>query len=168
MKQALEAYHQDMLERGKYSSLHVVQLWDDLQYTLTSLTNKFIPSKRIARQRERVFFRNIGNQVNLLIPAERKIFLDLKHLFRKSIKLSYQSYLEHILDVASNDPTSKPNTKQLFTLIKHSKQDSASVAPLHKHNSVHQDDPTKATILNEQFQSVLVGSLLTASAPFVT
>ena len=54
------------------------------------------------------------------------------------------------------------------TLLRHSKQDSASVAPLHNHNSVHQDDPTKTTILNEQFLSVLVGSLLTASSPFVT
>ena len=51
--------------------------------------------------------------------------------------------------MASNDLTSKPNTKKLFTLLKHSKQDSASVAPLRKHNSSHQDDPTKATILNE-------------------
>ena len=68
-------------------------------------------------------------------------------------KLGMQLVL--ILDVASNDLTSKPNTKKLFTPLKHSKQDSASVAPLHKHNSVHQDDPTKATILNEQFQSVL-------------
>jgi len=45
MKQALEAYHQDMLESGKYSSLNAIQLWDDLHSTLTSLTNKFIPSK---------------------------------------------------------------------------------------------------------------------------
>jgi len=45
MKQALEAYHQDMLESGKYSSLNAVQLWDDNHSTLTSLTNKFIPSK---------------------------------------------------------------------------------------------------------------------------
>ena len=45
MKQALEAYHQYMLESGKYSSLNAVQLWDDLHSTLTSLTNKFIPSK---------------------------------------------------------------------------------------------------------------------------
>ena len=70
--------------------------------------------------------------------------------------------------MASNDLTSKPYTKNLFTLLKHSKQDSASVAPLRKHNSVHQDVPMKATILNEQFQSVLVGSLLAALAPFVT
>ena len=40
------------------------------------------------------------------------------------------------------------------TLLKHSKQDSAYVAPLRKQSSVHQDDPTKATIISEQFQSV--------------
>ena len=45
MKQSLEAYHQDMLESGKYSSLNAVQLWSDLQSTLTSLTNIFIPLK---------------------------------------------------------------------------------------------------------------------------
>ena len=45
MKQALEAYHQDKVERGIYSSLNAVQLWDDLHSTLTSLTNKFTPSK---------------------------------------------------------------------------------------------------------------------------
>ena len=60
-----------------------------------------------------------------------------------------------------------PIQKNLYT-SQHSKQESASVAPLRKHNSVHLDDPTKTNILNEQFQSVLVGSLLTASAPFVT
>ena len=124
MKQALEAYHQDMLGSGKYSSLNAVQLWDDLQSTLISLTNKFIPSKpsstrnnilestkklkRIARQRDRAFqkHRKSGK------PADRKRFLDLKHLFRKSIKLSYQSYLEDILDVASIDLISKPNTNK--------------------------------------------------------
>jgi len=160
MKQALKAYHQDMLVSGKYSSLNAVQQWDDLHSTLTSLTNKFIPSKpemislgsaknsNGLLDKETELFRNIGNQVNPLIE---KTFPDLNHLFRKSIKLSYQSYLEDILDVAATDLTSKPNTKKLFTLLKHSKQDSASVAPLHKHNSAHQDDTTKATILNEQF-----------------
>ena len=79
MKQALEAYHQDS---GKYSSLNAVQLWDDLHSTLTSLTNKFIPSKlsnnlpwvnqklkRIALQRDRAFqkHRKSGK------PADRKV-----------------------------------------------------------------------------------------------
>ena len=48
-----------------------------------------------------------------------------------------------------------PNLIQKNSLhFKHSKQDSVSVAHLRKQKSVHQDDPTKATILNEQFQSI--------------
>ena len=47
-----------------------------------------------------------------------------------------------------------PIQRKILYTSQHSKQDSASVAPLRKYNSVHQDDPTKTTILNEQFQSV--------------
>ena len=80
MKQALEAYHQDMLERGIFSSFNAVQLWDDTHSTLTSLTNKCIPSKlsnihwvnqklkRIARQRDSVF----QKQRKSGKPADRK------------------------------------------------------------------------------------------------
>ena len=172
VNQTLEVYHQDTLESGKYSSLNVVQLWDDLHHTLTSLTNKFIPSKlstnstsnilpwvnqklkRIARQRDRAFqkHRKSGK------PADRKKFLDLKHLFRKSINLFY---LEDILDVASklSQMIFPPNPIQtILTLLKHSKQDSASVAPLHKHNSVHQDDPTKATDADRSMLDITVTS----------
>ena len=89
---------------------------NNITILLTSLTNKLIPPKlsstrnncrrlpwvnqKLKRMLDKrtEFFRNIGNQVNLLIE---KMFLDLKHLFRKSIKLTYQSNLENILDVAS-------------------------------------------------------------------
>ena len=86
MKQALEAYHQDMLESGKYSSLNAVQLWDDLHSTLTSLTNKFIPTKISIEStknsnglldKETAFFRNIVNQVNLLIEKVHQTFLSI-------------------------------------------------------------------------------------------
>jgi len=63
----------------------------------------------------------VALSVNSISNKKLLFILDLKHLFRKSIKLSYQSYLEDILDVASNDLTSKPNTKKLFTLLKHFK-----------------------------------------------
>ena len=118
MKQVLEAYYQDMLESGKYSSLNAVQLWDDLHSTLTSLTNKFIPSKLSSTRN--ISLGSTKNSNGLLDKAFQK--------HRKSGKPAHRK----------------------------------------KHNSAHQDDHTKATILNEQFQSVLVGSLLTASAPFVT
>ena len=143
MKQAL---HQDMLERGKYSSINAVQLWDDSHSTLTSLTNIFIPSKlsnlhwvnqklkRIARQRDRVF----QKQRKSGKPADR----NSPSNFRTNPTLTiFLMWPQMILP-----PTQYK--KNYFTL-KHSKQDSASVAPLHKHNYVHQDDPTKATILNE-------------------
>ncbi|WAR07637.1 hypothetical protein MAR_017595 [Mya arenaria] len=166
MKQELDAYHQEMLESGKYSSLSAEHLWDNFHSTLTSLTKKFIPSqlsssrnnlpwvnqtlKRFARKSDRAY----RKQRKSGKAEDRKRFLDLKHILRKSIKVSYQSYLKDILDIASNDETCKPNTKNLFTLLKHSKQDSASVAPL-----THQDDTAKATILNEQFQSKSPNSL---------
>ena len=145
MKQALEAYHQDMLERGKYSSINAVQLWDDNHSTLTSLTNKFIPSKLsnlhwvnqklkwIARQRDSVFQKDRKSGK----PADRKIhqtFLSILPWGYSWCGLKW-SYLQ-----------TQYKTK-LFTLLKHSKQDSASVAPLRKHNSVHQDDPRKPLFL---------------------
>ena len=114
MKQSLEAYHQDMLESGKYSSLNAVHLWDDLHSTLTSLTNKFIPSKLSST-------RNNFPWVN-----------------QKRKRMARQR-------------------DRAFSVT--------PVAPLHKHNYVHQDDPTNATILNEQFQSVLAGSLLQPQLP---
>ena len=48
-------------------------------------------------------------------------------------------------------PNPIPKNSLHFSNI--SKRDSASVVPLHKHNSIHQDDG--ATILNEQFQPQL-------------
>ena len=146
MKQALEAYHQDMLESGKYSSLNAVQLWDDNHSTLTSLTNKFIPSKlsnlhwvnqklkRIARQRDRVFqkHRKSGK------PADRKSPSNFR------INPTLTIFLMWPQMILPPNPIQKNSS-----VFKHSKQDSASVAPLHKHYSVHQDDPTKAAILNE-------------------
>ena len=80
MKQALEAYHEDMLESGKYSSINAVpvQLWDDLllSQTNSSLQNSLAPeiislgstkNSNGLLNKETELFRSIGNQVNLLI-----------------------------------------------------------------------------------------------------
>ena len=80
MKQALEIYHEDMLESGKYSSINAVpvQLWDDLllSQTNSSLQNSLAPeiislgstkNSNGLLNKETELFRSIGNQVNLLI-----------------------------------------------------------------------------------------------------
>ena len=96
----------------------------DLHSTLTSLTNKFIPSKPSSTRNNLPWATKNSNGLldketelfqkhrKLGKPADRRKFLDLKHLFRKSIKRSYKSYHEDILDVALNCLTSKPNTKK--------------------------------------------------------
>ena len=95
-----------MLESGKYSSINAVpvQLWDDLllSQTNSSLQNSLAPeiislgstkNSNGVLDKETELFRNIGNQVNLLIE---KSFL------------TSSTYS----DVASNDLTSKTNTKK--------------------------------------------------------
>jgi hypothetical protein len=48
----------------------------------------------------------------------------------------------------------RPNTKKLYSLLKHSKQDSTGIDTLKYNNKLHTQDPDKATVLNKQFQSV--------------
>ncbi|WAR25406.1 hypothetical protein MAR_011110 [Mya arenaria] len=71
MKQTLDAYHQEMLESGKNSSLNAEHLWDNVQSTIISFTIFLIPSKlsstrnnlpwvnqkfkRLARERDRAY-----------------------------------------------------------------------------------------------------------------
>ena len=104
------------------------------------------------RRRNRAF----KKAKNSRSSSDRKKFLDLKHLVRKKVKEAYNQYLEHILNLNNTDTTgkSKPNTKKLYSLIKHSRQESSSIPPLKYENQFHQDDLAKATVLNKQFQSV--------------
>jgi acyl-CoA-binding protein len=60
----------------------------------------------------------------------REKYLGIKHLCRKETKLAYQNYLEDKLNINNNisqeheQTQTRPNTKKLYSLLKHSKQDS--------------------------------------------
>jgi len=62
----------------------------------------------------------------------------MKHHCRKQTKIAYETYLEDILNINTNinpnttETNHKPNNKQLYSLLKHSKQDSTGIAPLKK------------------------------------
>jgi len=153
---------------GKCSTLNTEELWIDFSNTLNFLTDKWIPSKlsntrnnlpwvnqnikRLIRRRDRTFkkAKTSGS------TSDRKKFLDLKHLVRKKVKEAYNQYLENILNTSSTDASrsNKPNSKRLYSFIKHSKQDSAEILPLKFKNKLHTDDMAKVTALNQQFQSV--------------
>ena len=71
----------------------------------------------------------------------------------------YERYLGDILGINTitereeNSPL-KVNTKNMYSLLKHSKQDSSSVAPLKLDGRTLSDDCEKSNALNRQFQSV--------------
>lgn len=169
IKRSITDYHNDMLENNKYSVLNIEELWEDFANMLHRLTDKYVPTKmssvrdslpwvnqslkKIFRKRDRAYkkSRKTGKS------SDKKKFLDLKHTVRKMVKEAHQKYLEDILNLNNTDanPSNcKPNTKKLYSLIKHSKQDSASLPPLKAQNKFHYDDTSKATVLNQQFQSV--------------
>ena len=70
-----------------------------------------------------------------------------------------ESYLGDILGINTtteqeeNSPP-KVNTKKMYPLLKHSKQDSSGVAPLKSDGMTLSDDGEKSYALNRQFQSV--------------
>ncbi|KAH3837144.1 hypothetical protein DPMN_110523 [Dreissena polymorpha] len=86
-------------------------------------------------------------------------YLALKHQCRKDTRQAYQNY---IADILNNNSTpdheysnNRPNTKKLYSLLKHAKQDSTGIDSLKiTYNKLHTYDQDKATALNEQFQSV--------------
>ena len=58
----------------------------------------------------------------------KSTLLNLKHQIKKTIKLSYNNYIEYILGIREqngepDESSSKFNPKKLFSLIKNAKQD---------------------------------------------
>ena len=57
-------------------------------------------------------------------------------------------------DLDNNSVPPKVNNKKLYSLLKHSKQDSSDIASLKKDKRTFSVGTDKANILNNQFQSV--------------
>ncbi|XP_060608341.1 uncharacterized protein LOC132760373 [Ruditapes philippinarum] len=163
----------DSLARSKnYSNKSVEELWQTISSSIEEGVNTFIPSKwsssknklpwikvnlkRLYRKRDKAYKQYKGHNSN----KSRDKYLSIKHLCRKETKLAYQNYLEDILNINNNiseeheQTQTRPNTKKLYSLLKHSKQDSFGIDSLKKHNKLYTSDQDKATVLNEQFQSV--------------
>ena len=91
-------------------------------------------------------------------PDDQKKFLDLKHLVRRITDRAYEKYLRDILGLNNEeddlDAPPKVKTKKLYSLLKHSKQDSSGIASLKANNKSYTEDTDKANTLNGQFNSV--------------
>ena len=92
-------------------------------------------------------------------PDDQKTFLDQKHLICRLTDRAYEKYLQDILGISNTDGNyidapPKIKTKKLYSLLKHSKQDSSGIAALRADNKTYTEDPDKANALNAQFHSV--------------
>ena len=91
-------------------------------------------------------------------PDDQKKFLDQKHLVRRITDRAYEKYLKDILGLNNegDDPGAPPKvkTKKLYSLLKHSKQDSSGIAALKASDKTDSADSNKANTLNGQFHSV--------------
>ena len=72
--------------------------------------------------------------------------------------MAYEKYLKDILGINNDgddlDDPPKVKTKKLYSLLKHSKQDSSGIASLKADNKTYTEDSKKANALNGQFHSV--------------
>ena len=111
--------------------------------------------RRLMRKRDKLYKRMKRSGR----PSDTKKFLEYKHLVRRVIDRAYERYLGDILGINTttqqeeNSPP-KVNTKKMYSLLKHSKQDSSGVAPLKSDGRTLSDDCEKSNALNRQFQSV--------------
>ena len=91
-------------------------------------------------------------------PDDQKKFLDHKLLFLRIIDRAYEKYLKDILGLNDEEhdleAPPKVKTKKLYSLLKHSKQDTSGIAVLKANAKTYTADTDKANALNAQFHSV--------------
>ena len=94
-------------------------------------------------------------------PVDQKKFLDYKHLVRRVSETAYEKYIGDVLDLQQEaddsdlDTPTKVNTKKLYTLLKHSRQDNSGITSLKANGQTFTSDIDKVNTLDLQFQSVL-------------
>ena len=150
----------------------VQSLWDKFVTRLQQGIDKFIPVRKAGT---RDGFPWINQEIRRLIrkrdklykrwsrsgrPYDHNKFLEQKHLVRRVSKRAYEKYLGDILgfnnerDGQNMREPPKVKTKKLYSLLKHSKQDSGSIASLKKDGQTVSTKTDKVNTLNIQFQSV--------------
>ena len=173
-KQHLTSFHTKF--SGECAGKSTDQLWNEFRSIMETGIQKFVPIKhfgnrkslpwitqeikRYIRRRDSLYQKHKRSKK----PKDRSYFLKAKHKVNASLKRAYHTYIEGLLGLddhsTSTTATEKPRTtskyspKRLYSFLKACRQDAQGVAPLRKDGLLHTDNQVKASILNEQFQSV--------------
>ena len=171
LKQSMRDLHSE-LTQSDLATTSVQSMWDRFATKLEQGIDKFIPTRksgtqdgfpwikqeisRLMRKRDKLYKRWSRPSR----PYDQSKFLNHKHLDRSVSEKAYEKYLEDILGINTEIPdqdvgeSPEVKTKKLYSLLKHSKQDSNGIAPLRKDGQTLLTEVGKAYALNDQFQSV--------------
>ena len=171
LKQSMRDLHSE-LTQSDLATTSVQSMWDRFASKLEQGIDKFIPTRQSGT---RDGFPWINQEIRRLMrkldklykrwsrsgrPHDQSKFLNYKHLVRRVSEKAYEKYLGDILGINNEIPDQdvgeplKVKTKKLYSLLKHSKQDSNGIAPLKKDGQTLLTEVGKANALNDQFQSV--------------
>ena len=152
------------------------QLWQEFKDEVDMLINRYVPTKTIRGRKNLPWVtqeirRNMNKRDHLYQvqkssgkDADRLLFKKVKYDVDSMIKTSYNNYLDSLVGVIDDTPGTdgaRPNPKKLFSYLKNCRQDSQGSSPLKKDDQLCTDNAQKASLLNNQFQSIF-----TPKSPF--
>ena len=168
LKQSMRDFHK--VVKSDLATADIQILWDKFVAKLQQGIDTFIPIRkarpknglpwinqeirRLMRRRDKHYKR----WTRSCRPIDQKKFLEYKHLVRRVSEMAYEKYIGDILGIQQEaddlDTPAKVNTKKLYSLLKHAKQDNGGITSLKANGKTFTSDADKANTLNNQFQSV--------------
>ena len=161
--QSLETFKETFLEEAPLLSTE--EMWQKIKSAIQSAMDKYIPSKLIRSSKQRIPWVNgtikkeIHKKKKLYKIAKktkteenRRRFLEQRAHVQKSIRTSYEQYIEH--SITGGEESGPTVQKNFWSHIKATKKDRSGTAPLKEHGLLVSDAKGKASILNRQYQSV--------------
>ena len=160
------------LTQSDLATTSVQSMWDRFATKLEQGIDKFIQTRqsgtgdgfprinqeirRLMRKNDKLYKRwsRFGR------PYDQSKFLYYKQLVRRVSEKAYEKCLGDILRINNEIPDQdvgeppKVKTKKLYSLLKHTKQDSNGIAPLKKDSQTLLTEVGIGNALNDQFQSV--------------
>ncbi len=136
--------------------------WDDIEATLISLMDTFVPSRPPKSVKQKPWMTRevitLIHRRNRAFKAWRRVptpenhqkYLSLRKLSQLKHRQCYRSYTESIFN-----PEDEVNSRNKFwNFVKHKRKDSCNIAPMRRGGVLISDSLGKASIINNQYSSV--------------
>ena len=126
--------------------------------SLPYITNEI---ERLIKRRDRHYKRRKRMQKNfehssVTYQNQDSKIRDIKREIQKKTRRAFWAHIESIITPMENEEDQYSGMKRFWSFIKHRKKDHEGVAPLKHEGQTHTGHKEKASILNQQFESVFI------------